>query len=235
MEIQISISKIDRYGEGNSGDTVEVVERPNGGISIVMADGQKDGKDRKSISTMACHKVIEQISNGVLDGAAIRTTSNWIFSEHEGHIQADVIVISVDTQSNTILISRNNPVPIFLINHGNVDCLLSDSEPIGGRTGITPSIIELPIEPNLAIVAFSDGIYQAGGQIAQSADICTTLGALFDEQEPTAQEMADFLLSRSIRLDDRRPKDDMSVIALLVSPQSTDNIRRMSASFSIND
>jgi len=44
MEIQISISKIDRYGEGNSGDTVEVVERPNGGISIVMADGQKDGK-----------------------------------------------------------------------------------------------------------------------------------------------------------------------------------------------
>jgi hypothetical protein len=36
MEIQIAVAKINKYAISESGDTLEVVERPNGGLSVVL-------------------------------------------------------------------------------------------------------------------------------------------------------------------------------------------------------
>lgn len=235
MELKIAIAKVDRHGSSTSGDTVEVTERPNGGISVVLADGQKDQIDQKSISTMVSHRVIEYISQGMRDSAAIRSASNNIFAEYQAQVQAHVNVISVDFQSNTILISRNNPIPVFLITEDIVDCLANECEPIGWRADISPSIVELPITPGMAIVIFSDGVFNAGREEQENPEICTIIEALVEEQEPSAREMADFLLNRSIRLDEGRPKDDMSVIVLLISPQETDRVRRMNVSMSLDE
>lgn len=235
MEIKVAIAKIDKYGSGKSGDTVEVIERPNGGLSVVLADGQINNKDQKSISTLVSHRVIDHISDGVRDGAAIRATASSIFAEHEGGVLANLNVISADMQSNTIIVSRNNPIPVFLISDEQVDCLSSESEAIGGRADITPSIVELAIKPGMAIISFSDGVYNAGRQKQQIPDICTTIEALIEEQEPTAQEVADFLLNRAIRLDEDRPRDDMSVVVFMITPQSTDRIRRMNVSMNLGE
>lgn len=235
MEIRIAVAKIDKYGSGNSGDTVETIERPNGGLSAVLADGQIDGHDNKTISTMVSHRVIDHITNGVRDSAAIRAASNNIFLEHNGSVRANIAVLTVDLQSNTILISRNSPVPVFLVNEDIVDCLSSDSEPIGVRNDILPSIVELQIRAGMKVIVFSDGVYNAGHKTQPSSDFCTTIQALIEEQEPSAQEIADFLLNQAIRLDDGRPKDDMSVVVLLLNPQSKDLIRRMSVSMTLDE
>lgn len=234
MEINIAVSKIDRFGVSTSGDTVEAVERPNGGISVVLADGEANGESHKSISTMVAHRVVDHISHGMRDGASIREASNRIFAEHDGKIRADLNVISVDLQTNTLLISRNSPVPVFLIDDEKVDCLASESTPIGFRENISPTIVELSIRPGMAIIVFSNGVYQAGRKDQHNPDICTTLEALIEGQDLFAQEIADFLLNRSIRLDDGRPKDDMSVVVLLVTPESKDQIRRMNVSFTLD-
>jgi serine phosphatase RsbU (regulator of sigma subunit) len=135
--------------------------------------------------------------------------------------------------SNTILISRNSPVPVFIVSEGQVDCLSAESEPIGASANAMPSIVELPIKAGLTVIAFSDGVYKAGQQTEQEIDICTTIEALIEEQEPTAQEMADFLLQQAIRRDDNRPKDDMSVVVVTVSHQSVDQIRRMNVTMTL--
>lgn len=228
MEIKIAIAKIDKHGSSNSGDTVEMTERPNGGISIVMADAQVDQRESKAISTMVSHRVIDHISGGMRDGASIRTAASQIYSEHQGSVQASLWVISADLQTNTIIVSRNNPMPVFLISEDTVDCLDSESEPIGRRLEVAPSIIELQIRPEMTVVAFSDGVFNAGKNIQQSMDICTTIGAFVEEQEPTAKEIAEFLLNRAIRLDVGQPHDDMSIIVLQVSSRPSDTIRRMS-------
>jgi serine phosphatase RsbU (regulator of sigma subunit) len=235
MEIKIAVAKVDKYHSGKSGDTVETIERPNGGFSIVLADGQIDGKDEKSISTKVCHRILYNISEGARDSTAVRQASNNLFDEHQGKLKANLNLISVDTQTNTIIISRNNPVPVFLVTDETVDCLSSESEPIGWNKDIRASIVELPIRPGLAIIAFSDGVYQAGQEGTHNPDICVTLEALFEEQEPTPREIAEYLLNRAIRLDEGRPKDDMSIIVLMISPESTDQIRRMNISISIDE
>jgi len=235
MEIKIAVAKIDKSGIGSSGDTVETIERPNGGISVVLADGQIHGENQKSISTMVSHRVIDHISDGVRDGAAIRATSGSIFAEHQGAIQANLNVISADLQTNTILVSRNNPVPVFLINNEKVDSLATESEPIGISQNIAPTIVELPIQPGIAVIVFSDGVYHAGRKKLSNPDICTTIEALIEEQEPSAQDIADFLLNWAIRLDEDRPQDDMSVVVMQISHHSTDRIRRMNLTMRINN
>ena len=52
MEIQIAVAKTNKYAVSESGDTLETVERPNGGMSVVLADGQTSGRGAKAISTM---------------------------------------------------------------------------------------------------------------------------------------------------------------------------------------
>ncbi len=234
MEIKIAVSKINKHGAGKSGDTVESIERPNGGFSIVMADGQINAVAQKSISTMVCHRVIDHISNGVRDGAAIRATSSRLFSESDGSIKANLNVLSVDLQTNTIIVSRNNPVPVYLINQGKVDCLQAFSESIGTRSDISPTIVELEIQPNMAVIVFSDGAYNAGQLNKSETEVRTMIKALIEEQEPPAQELADYLLHRAIRLDEGRPNDDMSILVMQISPRSTDQIRRMNVSMNID-
>jgi serine phosphatase RsbU (regulator of sigma subunit) len=233
MELYIAVTKVDKFNRTQSGDTVETIERPNGGISAVLADGRINGESNKAISTMVSHRVIGNISQGVRDGAAIRAVSSRLFAEHNGTVQANLNVISADLQTDTILVSRNGPVPVFLISDGRVDCLLAECEPIGIRADVLPSIVELPIRPNMAVIVFSDGVYNAGWQRSQNLDLCTTIEALIEEEDPTAQELADYLLQQSIRLDDGFPNDDMSVVVMLISPQSTDNVRHMNVSMSL--
>ena len=76
MDLQIGVAKINKYASSESGDTLEVVERPGGGLSVVLADGQRSGKSAKLISNMVVRKVITLLAEGVRDGAAARAASD---------------------------------------------------------------------------------------------------------------------------------------------------------------
>jgi serine phosphatase RsbU (regulator of sigma subunit) len=235
MQINVAIAKIDKFGASKSGDTVETIERPNGGMSIVLADGQVNGVSSKAISTMVCHRIIDNIGDGIRDRSAIRATSNRLCIEGDGQVIANINLLSVDLQTNNILVSRNNPLPVFLIENGMVECLDSESEPIGGQMDVNPSMVELAIEPGLAIIVFTDGIYHAGRGNRNIPDICTTIEAFIEEQEPTAQDIAEFLIHRAIRLDEGKPRDDMCVVVMHVDVQVKDHIRRMNMSMTIDE
>jgi len=79
----------------------------------------------------------------------------------------------------------------------------------------------------MTIVIYTDGIKNAGERSGQAIDLCTLLEAILEEQEPSTQMIADTILNQAIRLDQGRPNDDMSVVALRVAPDETDQIRRM--------
>ncbi len=65
VEVRIAVSKVRKYATSESGDTVEIVERPNGGLSVVLADGQSSGKGAKAISNLVVRKVISLLAEGV--------------------------------------------------------------------------------------------------------------------------------------------------------------------------
>jgi serine phosphatase RsbU (regulator of sigma subunit) len=227
MEIQIAVAKTNKYAVSESGDTLEVVERPHGGMSIVLADGQTSGRGAKAISTMVVRKVISLLAEGVRDGAAARAASDYLYTERYGKVSATLNILSADLQTGTLVITRNNPSPVFVARGDKIECLGGDSGAIGTSRNIRPAISEIALEGWTSIVMYTDGIVHAGDRYGQSLDICTLLESLLEEQDPSSQEIADSLLEHAIQLDQGRPNDDMSVVVLRVFPFESDLIRRM--------
>ena len=67
----------------------------------------------------------------------------------------------------------------------------------------------------------------AGERVGRPMDICTSLEAMLEGQEPSPQAIADALLSEAVHLDDNRPGDDISVMVLKVLKRRGDDVRRM--------
>jgi serine phosphatase RsbU (regulator of sigma subunit) len=229
MEICIAVAKTNKYAISESGDTAEIVERPNGGVSVVLADGQTSGHGAKVISSMVVRKVIGLLAEGVRDGAAARAASDYLFTERNGKVTACLNILSADLQTGTLVIVRNNPTPVFVASQNKVDCLSSESRPIGTSRNIKPAISEIPLEAGVTIVMYTDGVFYAGDRYGQQLDICSMLNSLIEDQDPPAQTIADLMLNQAIRLDQDRPNDDMSIVVLKVLAQEHDQIRRMSA------
>lgn len=227
MEIQVAVSKINKYATSESGDTVEVVERPNGGISIVLADGQTSGKGAKWISTLAVRKVIALLSEGIRDGAAARAASDYLYTERKGKVSATLNIVSVDMQTNTLVITRNNPAPFLLARIDQITRLEEPSDPIGLYRDTRPIITELPLETGLTTVMYTDGLVHAGSRIGESMDVLTCLQSFIEEEDPSPQSIADSLLEQAMRLDQNRPVDDISVVVLRVARRRGDAVRRM--------
>lgn len=227
MEVGIAVAKVRKYATSNSGDTVEVVERPNGGLSVVMADGQSSGRGAKWISTMVVRKVISLLAEGVRDGAAARAASDSLYTERVGKVSATLNILSVDKQTNTLVITRNNPAPVLLAIHDLIQELDTPSQPVGLYRDTRPLISEVSLEPGLCAVIFTDGLVHAGERYGQGMDIVTCLEALLEDEDPSPESIAERLLEHALRLDQNRPADDISIVVLRVTSHPGDLIRRM--------
>jgi serine phosphatase RsbU (regulator of sigma subunit) len=227
MEVQIAVAKTNKYAVTESGDTLEVVERPNGGLSVVLADGQTSGRGAKAVSMLVVRKVIGLLAEGVRDGAAARAASDLLYTEKQGKVSSTLNIISVDLHTGTVVLTRNNPAPFFMARGEQVDCISTDSSPIGVSRNMRPIISEIPLEPGLVIVLYTDGLVHAGARLGQPMDIRTSLKAMLEDQDPSPQDIADTLLAEAVALDEGRPTDDISVVVLKVLKRSGDDVRRM--------
>lgn len=227
MEVQIAVAKVNKYATSESGDTLEVIERPNGGLSVVLADGQTSGRGAKAVSQMVVRKVISLLAEGVRDGAAARAASDALFTEKQGKVICTLNIASIDLHSGTIVLTRNNPSPMFICRDMEIDRIDSESIPLGTSRDVRPSITEMEIEPGLTVVLYTDGLVHAGERRGQPMNTLEVLDAMLEDQEPSPQEIADTLLAHAVMLDDNRPADDISVVVLKVLHRRGDNVRRM--------
>lgn len=229
MEIQIAVAKATKFGSLESGDSVEIIERPNGGLSVVMCDGQTSGREAKMISGMVVRKVIGLIADGIRDGAAARAASDLLYTERNGQFPVFLNILSADLQSGTIVLSRNNPTPIFVAQDNHIECLAGETQPIGTARNIRPLISEITLTPGTTVIMYTDGIANAGLKSSGlGLDICTALEAVMDEENPSADRIADSILGQAIRVDSGEPNDDMTIVVLRILPAGKDQIRRLS-------
>jgi serine phosphatase RsbU (regulator of sigma subunit) len=227
MEIQIAVSKIKKYATSASGDTVEVTERPQGGVSVVLADGQSSGKGAKWVSTFVVRKVISLLAEGVRDGAAARAASDSLFTERGGKVSSSLNIISIDKHTKTMVITRNNPAPAILVEDDKFTSLDEPSNPIGLYRGTRPIITERKLKPGITSIIYSDGIIHCGSRYGETFDIQYFLSNLLENENYTSEIIADSLLQHALELDHSRPADDISVVVVRVLPKSDDEIRRM--------
>lgn len=233
LDVQIAIAKINKYATSESGDTVEVVERPRGGVSVVVADGQRSGRSAKAISNIVVRKAISLLAEGVRDGAAARATHDYLHLHRGGKVSAELIITSVDLATRTLVISRNSRCPVLLRQDDEIGYLDDESDAVGIHMNTKPAITEMGLAPYITVVVFTDGVWRAGSASSQSINFASLLRELDGDFTLTAAELADAILHKAIALDHSRPRDDATVLVLKIVPDATrrrpaDAIRRMS-------
>lgn len=227
MEVQIAVAKINKYASSESGDTLEVVERPNGGLSVVLADGQTSGRGAKAISLRVVRTVVGLLAEGVRDGAAARAASDALFTDKQGKVISTLNIASIDLRTRTVVLTRNSAAPIYVCRSGQLDVLRDPSTELGASQNIRPVIAELGLEAGLWVIIHTDGLTHAGDRRGQRMDVAEAISFFLRDRDPDPATVADALLRQALRLDEGRPADDISVVALKVSADAADAIRRM--------
>lgn len=238
LELQVAVAKVSKYAVSESGDTVEVIERPHGGLSLVLVDGQRSGKSAKAISNIVARKAVSLLADGVRDGAAARAAHDYLRTMRGGQVSATLNILSVDLGTRTIVVSRNSHCPAIVVSgrDGQLKLLDEPSEAIGIHSRTRPVISELPVTAEQHVIVFTDGILSAGVRYGQQFDAAAYVREHLPARggEASARSLADALLGRAVELDQGRPCDDISVVVLAVSPrQQPDDVRRMSVRFPI--
>lgn len=229
MNVQFAVAKVSKWATSESGDTLEMIERPHGGISFVLVDGQRSGKSAKAISNLVARKAIQLLGEGVRDGAAARAANDYLYTHRKGKVSATLNILSVDGESKTFVISRNNDAPVLVVTAQEGLYLLDEpSRSVGVRRYTRPVITELPIEAGTTIVVYTDGLRHAGSFSGSGCyDPAAALQRMMDAGITDPRMIADTLLEEARAMDNGRPKDDISVLVVSVLSDQDTDVRRM--------
>jgi serine phosphatase RsbU (regulator of sigma subunit) len=226
IELQIGVAKVPRHGIFESGDTLEVIERPGGGFSVVLVDGQGTGRGAKSLSNLIVTRAIAQLKDGARDGVVARAVHDYLYTYRMGQVAATLNILSFDQRSSSVLISRNNPAPFYVIDLDGVHLHAEPSTAIGLYQGTKPRITEVELRPYTYVIVFTDGLLKAGDRYGEDIALPNFLAGWPVAEAPPAPELADALLARAVELDRGQPSDDMSVVVLAVRPARPELLAR---------
>ncbi len=237
LEVQIGAAKMPKYAVAESGDTLEIIERPLGGISAVLVDGQRSGRSARIISNIVARKAISLLGEGVRDGAVARAVHDYLRTHRAGQVSAELQMASIDLTTRTLVISRNARCPAHIWQQGNLETLAGPCDPIGIYPYTKPSIIEIPLASETYAVLSTDGLPLALGNAGECEGQRDAVGewvAARAPARPSAQALAEELLTEALDAYAGRPRDDISVLVVAVLPNFTcDNVRTLSARFPV--
>ncbi len=232
MIIQFGAAKTSKYAVSESGDTLEMIERPGGGISFVLADGQRSGHAAKAISNLVTAKAISLLAEGIRDGAAARAAHDYLYNQRGGKVSATLNIVSVDLVTKTIVFSRNSHCPVYIqLDDRTQELLDKPCAAIGVQQNCKPQISELPLREGMVAVVFTDGLLSAGEMSGDPLDLSLMVSNLYHQYSDApeaAQVIADELLASAIEADDGRPRDDISVLVVAILDRDQPDVRRMS-------
>lgn len=233
--MEIAIAKTNKYASRESGDTVEIVERPGGGMSVILADGQGSGRAAKSLSMQVTAKVSALLKEGVRDGAAARAANDYLFATRHGQVSATLDILSVDLKTNTVAITRNGDTACIISTPDGILTYREAERRLGLHSRTRPWTAERPIVAGMHVLLLSDGVANAGQRTQLAPWDLNEIAGYFPGSR-SARDLADGILNEALRRDSERPGDDMSVVALTLhaSDPTPLLIRRMSAEVPIS-
>ncbi len=231
VTFNIAVAKTNKYASRESGDTVEVVERPGGGLSVVVVDGQGSGEPAKRLSLLVAGRIVSLLNEGVRDGTAARAAHDFLFAYRGGKVSAALDILSIDLATRSVVITRNSEIPMLINNNGHWEAVNES----GGRIGIyrvtRPRVLEFPCEPGTRALLVTDGVVGAGTRFGEPIDLSSLANDLLSTSDLSAEEMVERMLRQAMRADHDRPQDDMTVVGLCLAPGVQGQaVRRLSVS-----
>ncbi len=230
--VHLAVAKVPKFGVAQSGDTVEIIERPDGGLSAVMADGQRSGPSAKAVANLVVRRVIGLLAEGVRDGAAARAAADTLYMARQGRVQASLHILSADMASQTLVVVRNTPLPVWVWREGHLEALDEPAQPLGLQRYTRPVVREFPFRPETYILAYTDGLAYAGQRRGRDLNLPQTFTQALQRFPGQPQAVVDALLDQALEAEAHCPADDISVMLLYLSHEPGGDhppVRRLAA------
>jgi serine phosphatase RsbU (regulator of sigma subunit) len=233
LEVQIGVAKVGKYASRESGDTLEVIERPHGGVSAVLVDGQRSGRNARIISNIVARKAVSLLGEGVRDGAVARAAHDYLRTHRQGQVSAELQILSVDLVSRSLVVSRNSRCPALVATMEGERLLDADSEPIGIRRQTKPVIVELPLIVGTVVAIYTDGMLERGSKHVPPESLLPLITRVPPARR-YAQTLADALLDDTLSSQQGRASDDASVlVGSVLDRRVPSGVRRLSLSLPV--
>ncbi len=234
MEIRIGIARIPKYGAETSGDNCGIAERPRGGVSVVLAEGQGSGQAARQISRLAVNKATELITDGAADSAIAKTVHEQLYDMVERRVSSTLTILSADLETETVAISRNAHCPVIVWTEDYETVYDDEASPIGINRHLKSQFYELPFSPGMLLVTYTDGIPAAGHKRGGSPlDFERILAIVRENPASDADYIARSIVEYALDLDDETAADDMTVVVLGIAAETPPGpgIKTLSATY----
>ena len=224
-QLRIGICKINRYASRESGDTAELVERPGGGLSVVLADAQGSGSNARLLGHLVTTRALALIKDGARDEAVHAAAHDHLYYYKGGRVSCTLTTLSADTSTQTYTVASNSDTPTYVAHAGSVAVLVPPSGALGVTAGCTPAMGLVPMSPETRVIACTDGVYSAGSRSNQRLVLDRLIADLLTRHEDPA-DLADAILAEAMACDSLRPVDDMTVAVLGLTTRTREDAPR---------
>lgn len=234
MKIKVGMAKINKYAMQHCGDSFDIIERPYGGLSAVIADGQGNGLAAHHTSSWVVSKAASLIADGARDGAVARAVHDYLYAMKDKKVSCTLTLLSADLESETVVISRNSNCPTIVKTDEYLTIYDDEVSPIGVNRHMKPRVYELPFAPGMIVVSFTDGIAHAGKKYEGAAmDMKKVIAIIEDNPPEDCDFIAKSILEYALSLDREKAGDDMTVVAMGIAESASDapKIEQLSASY----
>ena len=234
MKIRMGMAKINKYAMQHCGDSFDIVERPYGGLSAVIADGQGNGLAAHHTSSWVVNKAASLIADGARDGAVARAVHDYLYAMKDKKVSCTLTVLSADLESETVVISRNSNCPVIVKTEEYLTVYDDSVSPIGVNRHMKPLVYELPFSAGMVLVSYTDGIAHAGKKYTGSVMDMKKIISIIESSSPEDCDfIAKSILEYALLLDKEKAGDDMTVVAMGLAESSSElpKIEQLSASY----
>ena len=215
MEIKVGIARTSKYAMDYCGDSCDIAERPHGGISAVIADGQGNGLAAHHTSSWVVNKAVSLIADGTRDGAVARAVHDYLYAMKDRKVSCTLTVLSAEVETETVVISRNSNCPVIVWTEEYETVYDEAVGPIGVNSHMKPLMYQVPFAPGMMVVSYTDGVQAAGKKRGRTTvDFEKIMKIIRENHASEAEYVARSILEYALELDHAQAGDDMTVVVL---------------------
>ena len=215
MEIKVGIARTSKYAMDYCGDSCDIAERPHGGISAVIADGQGNGLAAHHTSSWVVNKAVSLIADGTRDGAVARAVHDYLYAMKDRKVSCTLTVLSAEVETETVVISRNSNCPVIVWTEEYETVYDEAVGPIGVNRHMKPLMYQVPFAPGMMVVSYTDGVQAAGKKRGRTTvDFEKIMKIIRENHASEVEYVARSILEYALELDHAQAGDDMTVVVL---------------------
>ena len=221
----IGYKSINHAGEQLCGDHIDVVERDDDSVVVVLADGLGSGVKASILSTLTSKIISTMMSEGLTLSDCVETIAKTLpICSVRGVAYSTFTIMHIVENREMELIQYDNPLTILIRNGENYDYPMTETN-IDGKK-IYRSVIKL--QEGDVFVAMSDGCPHAGIGLAYNFgwkrdEIVGFMQAVV-AGEYAAKTMSAMLIDEVNKLYGNRPGDDATACVIKIRKREPMNI-----------